>query len=165
MYFEIFSNFLENSTFKKQAKLKETNKNLQTQLTLQKIQHAKKETHLSSVLEETQAKNKELQKQMEDIKLAYQKKVATLKDEIAIPMKIFHENSKGRVKYYQEKNIEEFKTFNKNIIDNIESFFDGFQRNIDLLNKQLELKMGEILIKDGPLKVENRIEQKESMKS
>lgn len=148
-----------------QAKLKETNKALQTQLTSQKIQHANKESQLSSVLEETQAKNKELQKQMEDIKLAYEKRVATLKDEVAIPMKIFHENSKGRVKSYQEKNIEEFKTFNKNIIDDIESFFDDFQRNIDLLNKQLEHKMGEILIKDGNLKVENKIEQKESVKS
>ena len=102
---------------------------------------------------------------MEGIKLAYEKRITKLQDEVAIPMKIFHENSKGRVPYYQEKNIEEFKTFNKNIIDNIESFFDNFQQNIDVLNKQLEHKMEEILIKDGPLKVENRIEQKESMKT
>lgn len=148
-----------------QAKLTETNKNLQTQLNSQKVQHVNKESHLSSALEEAQTKNKELQKQMDDIKIANEKKIAALKDEVGIPMKIFHENSKTRVKFYQDKNIEEFKTFNKNIIGNIESFFDNFQQNIDVLNKQLEHKIDEMLIKDGPLKVQNRIEQKESMKA
>lgn len=103
-----------------------------------KVQFEANKQALRTQISETDAKNRELERNYKTMCEIYEEKISKLQEESAYKMKVFHENADERIQNYLKNTNENFKQFSTKLTEMVKSYLENVKGKAAAYNESIE---------------------------